>query len=58
VTGGLLWTSGFFNAEEMRALNALRRRRRAAPAARPPVDATELAGEIVSVDVPEELKDA
>ncbi len=56
VMGGLLWASGFFNAEEMRALNALRRRR-AAPAAAAPVDATELAGEIVSVDVPEALKD-
>ena len=54
---GLLWMTGFFNAEEMRALNALRRRR-AAPAPAAPVDATELAGEIVSVDVPEEIKDA
>jgi O-antigen/teichoic acid export membrane protein len=58
VTGGLLWASGFFNTEEMRALNALRRRRRAAPAARTAVETTELAGEIVSVDVPEEMKDA
>ena len=58
VAAGLLWTSGFFNAEEMRALNALRRRRRAAAGPKTPMDATELAGEIVSVEVPEELKDA
>jgi O-antigen/teichoic acid export membrane protein len=53
---GLLWITRFFNAEEVRALNALRRRR-AAPAPAAPVDATELAGEIVAVDVREELKD-
>jgi O-antigen/teichoic acid export membrane protein len=57
VMSGLLWLSGFFNAEEIRALNALRQRR-AAPAAAAGVDATELAGEFVSVDVPEEIKDA
>ena len=58
VMGGLLWITGFFNAEEIRALNALRRRRRAERTTTPaPVDATELAGEIVSVDVPEEIKD-
>ncbi len=56
VTTGLLWITGFFNAEEMRALNALRRRR-GARRATPPVEATELAGEIVAVDVPEEIRD-
>jgi O-antigen/teichoic acid export membrane protein len=54
VMTGLLWITGFFNAEELRALNALRRRRRA-PVAAVPVDATELAGEIVSIDVPEDI---
>jgi len=56
VMAGLLWITGFFNAEEMRALNALRRRR-AAPASTTAVGATELAGEIVSVEMPEEIKD-
>jgi O-antigen/teichoic acid export membrane protein len=55
VMSGLLWITGFFNAEEMRALNALRRRR-AAPARAASVDATELAGEIVAVDVREDLE--
>jgi O-antigen/teichoic acid export membrane protein len=54
VMSGLLWITGFFNAEELRALNTLRRRRRA-PVAVAPVDATELAGEIVSIDVPEDI---
>ena len=57
VMSGLLWTTGFFNAEEMRALNALRRRR-VAPATAAPVDATELAGEIVAVEVREDIKNA
>jgi O-antigen/teichoic acid export membrane protein len=57
VMSGLLWLTGFFNAEEVRALNALRRRRPApAPVAR--VDATELAGEIVAVEVREDIKNA
>jgi hypothetical protein len=56
VMGGLLWATGFFNAEELRALDALRRGRRP-PAAAASVDATELAGEIVAVDVPAELTD-
>jgi O-antigen/teichoic acid export membrane protein len=56
VMGALLWATGFFNAEELRALDALRRGRRP-PAAAASVDATELAGEIVAVDVPAELTD-
>jgi O-antigen/teichoic acid export membrane protein len=57
VMGGLLWITGFFNAEEVRALNALRRRRGAgAPDAQ--VDTTELAGEIVAVDVREDITNA
>ena len=54
VMTGLLWITGFFNAEELRALNALRRRR-PAPIAAASADATELAGEIVSIDVPEDI---
>ena len=48
----LLWLTAFFNAEELRALNALRTRRapRRGPA---PAETTELAGEIVAVDVPD-----
>jgi len=51
VMGGLLGITRFFNAEEMRYLSALRVGGRAPVAG--PLDATELAGEIVSVDVPE-----
>jgi O-antigen/teichoic acid export membrane protein len=52
VVAALLWGTGFFNAEELRALNALRARRapRRAPA---PAETTELAGEIVSVELPD-----
>jgi O-antigen/teichoic acid export membrane protein len=54
VMGALLWATRFFNAEELRALNALRRRRAVAgpPAAAP--DTTELAGEIVAVELPDD----
>ena len=52
VMGVVLWTTRFFNAEELRALNNLRRRAGTGPA--PPArDTTELAGEIVAVDVPD-----
>jgi hypothetical protein len=53
VMGGLLAMTRFFNPEELRALNALRRThiRRRAPAR---ADTTELAGEIVAVDLPDE----
>ena len=56
VMTALLWVTRFFNAEEMRALNALRRRRTPSAAAAG-VDATELAGEIVSVEVADDIKD-
>jgi O-antigen/teichoic acid export membrane protein len=49
----LLWTTRFFNADELGALNRLRLRRGAAePGA--PAETTERAGEIIAVDVPEE----
>jgi hypothetical protein len=48
----LLWLTGFFNADELRALNALRLRRVARPMS-PQPETTELAGEIVTVDVPD-----
>jgi O-antigen/teichoic acid export membrane protein len=52
---GVLWGTGFFNTAELRWLNALRQMRgRRAPVTTAP-DATEMAGEIVSVDVPDEL---
>ncbi|MFL6279523.1 MAG: polysaccharide biosynthesis C-terminal domain-containing protein [Vicinamibacterales bacterium] len=53
IMSSLLWVSGFFNADEIRALRAFRSRTTAgSPSAR--AETTELAGEIVSVDVPEE----
>ena len=54
VMGGVLWISGFFNADELRWLNELRQLRRRTPLTRA-ADATEMAGEIVSVDVPDDL---
>jgi O-antigen/teichoic acid export membrane protein len=51
VMGALLWVTKFFNAEELRALNALRRNRAAAAPVPPPADTTELAGEIVAVSL-------
>jgi O-antigen/teichoic acid export membrane protein len=49
----LLWITRFFNADEIRALKRLRTRRDGRPRT-PPAEATELAGEIVSVEVPDE----
>ena len=50
-----LWLTGFFSAAELRWLNALRQQRgRGAPLTTAP-DATEMAGEVVSVDVPDEM---
>lgn len=51
---GLLWATGFFNAEEMRWLNSLRRRQARGAVTAPP-DTTEMAGEVVSVDVPDQI---
>ena len=48
----LLWLTRFFNAEELRGLSALRKRARRSPIAT--TETTELAGEIVSVELPEE----
>ena len=56
VMGGVLWTMGFFNADELRWLNRLRQLRRRSPVTRA-TDATEMAGEIVSVDVPDDVID-
>jgi O-antigen/teichoic acid export membrane protein len=53
VMSALLWVTGFLNTEELRALNRLRARTRA-PQPVMPAETTELAGEIVSVEVPEE----
>ncbi|MBW8712546.1 MAG: polysaccharide biosynthesis C-terminal domain-containing protein [Acidobacteria bacterium] len=53
VMGALLWVSRFFNADEIRALDAFRQRKKSGrPVA--PVETTELAGEIVAVDVAED----
>ena len=53
IMSSLLWATGFFNADEIRALSALAARKRPRSASRP-AETTELAGEIVSVEVPEE----
>jgi O-antigen/teichoic acid export membrane protein len=52
VMTAILWLTRFFNPEELRALNALRIRRAARPAP-PGAETTELAGEIVAVEVPD-----
>ena len=52
VMTALLWLTGFFNADELRALNALRIRRVTRPMS-PQPETTELAGEIVAVEVPD-----
>ncbi len=53
IMSALLWLTRFFNADEIRALNSLRLRRDERQRT-PPAEATELAGEIVSVEVPDE----
>ncbi|HMF61818.1 MAG TPA: oligosaccharide flippase family protein, partial [Vicinamibacterales bacterium] len=54
VMAGLLAATRFFNPEELRSLNALRRSRSRGRTTAVPPDTTELAGEIVTVDLPEE----
>ncbi|MEP6919034.1 MAG: polysaccharide biosynthesis C-terminal domain-containing protein [Acidobacteriota bacterium] len=54
VTGALLWITKFFNADELRALNALRRTRGARAPARAAAETTEFAGEVVEVTLPED----
>ena len=53
VMGALLWVSRFFNADEIRALDGFRHRTKSGRPV-PPVETTELAGEIVAVDVAED----
>jgi len=55
IMSSLLWVTGFFNADEIQALKALRTRGKPGPAMRP-AETTELAGEIVSVEVPEQAE--
>jgi len=52
IMSSLLWVTRFFNADEIRALSALAARKRPGSSSRP-AETTELAGEIVSVEVPE-----
>jgi O-antigen/teichoic acid export membrane protein len=54
VMAGVLGITGFFNTDELRWLNALRHERRSDPVTMP-ADATEMGGEIVSLDVPDDL---
>jgi O-antigen/teichoic acid export membrane protein len=55
IMSSLLWISGFFNADEMRVLDRFRMRKRTG-AAIAPAETTELAGEIVSVEVRQETE--
>jgi O-antigen/teichoic acid export membrane protein len=50
---GLLWMTGFFKAEELSVLGRLRARPRGDSRVRAP-DTTELAGEIISAELPQE----
>jgi len=50
IMSSLLWVSGFFNADEIGALRTLRARRKGGSSIAP-AETTELAGEIVSVEV-------
>lgn len=55
VMGAVLWFTRFFNAEELKMLNALRLKRRGDRPVTVPADATAVAGEVVAVDVPDTL---
>jgi O-antigen/teichoic acid export membrane protein len=50
---GLLWTTGFFRAEEMAVLARLRRSQRALDVPPPATETTELGGEIIATSVVE-----
>ena len=54
VMAALLWATGFFNAAELRRLASLRKAPKPAPITTSP-DATEMAGEIVSVEVSDQV---
>ena len=54
VMAALLWSTKFFKAEELRALNALRLRRREQRPVTTPPESVEMAGEIVGTDVQDE----
>ena len=55
LTGTLLWVTGFFKVEELKRLAQLRQRRGAPAVVTAPADTNEMAGEIVSVDVPDQV---
>ena len=55
IMSSLLWISGFFNADEMRVLDRFRTRKRTGDTMAP-AETTELAGEIVSVEVRQETE--
>jgi hypothetical protein len=54
VYGGLLGISGFFRQDELRALGTLRKRRRTGPLNIRAPEITELGGEIVAAELPEQ----
>jgi O-antigen/teichoic acid export membrane protein len=54
VFGGLLWLTGFFKAAELDVLRRFGRARPRADAAVTPPETTELAGEIVAAELPDE----
>ncbi len=51
---GILWVTGFFRADELRALNALRIRLRGGRPVTTPPETTEMAGEIVLAQLPDQ----
>jgi O-antigen/teichoic acid export membrane protein len=54
VMTAILAATRFFKAEELRALNSLRRMSRAQTPVAPPSESVEMAGEIVATDVPDD----
>ena len=55
LTGALLWVSGFFKVDELQRLRQLRQPRGTTPVVTTPAETNEMAGEIVSVDVPDQV---
>lgn len=55
IMAGLLWATGFFRADELRRLAQLRQPRGRAAVVTTPADTEEMAGEIVSVNVPDQV---
>lgn len=57
ITGGVLALTGFFHTAEIQILRRLGRRSKGEPASVPPAETTEFAGEIIALDVRDDLID-